>query len=238
MRTIAAVLVARLMDATGCTSEPDTAAATDPLSSWNETPAKQSIVDFVERVTTPDTADFVAEADPIAVFDNDGTLWTEAPVPFQVAFAFDEVKRRAPSEPALAADPMVQAALKGDVATLLAGDRHEGLLRVLALTHTGMTTDEFNDSVEAWMSTARHPRFDRPYDQLTYQPQQELLDYLGQRFSHLHRLRRGCRLHAGVVLPGVRDSARAGGRVDGHHQVRNAQRHTGSRQDDGLRVCR
>ena len=163
---------------TGCTSEPDTAAATDPLSSWNETPAKQSIVDFVERVTTPDTADFVAEADPIAVFDNDGTLWTEAPVPFQVAFAFDEVKRRAPSEPALAADPMVQAALKGDVATLLAGDRHEGLLRVLALTHTGMTTDEFNDSVEAWMSTARHPRFDRPYDQLTYQPQQELLDYL------------------------------------------------------------
>ncbi len=178
MRTIAAVLVACLIGATGCTSEPDTAAATDALSSWNETPAKQSIVDFVERVTTSDTADFVAEADRIAVLDNDGTLWTEAPVPFQAAFVFDELKRRAPTEPALAADPMVQAALKGDVATLLAGDRHEGLLRVLALTHTGMTTDEFNERVSAWMSTAKHPRFDRPYDELTYQPQQQLLDYL------------------------------------------------------------
>ena len=73
---------------------------------------------------------------------------------------------------------MVQAALKGDVATLLAGNRHEGLLRVLALTHTGMTTDEFDERVVAWMSTAKHPRFDRPYDQLTYQPQQELLNYV------------------------------------------------------------
>jgi phosphoglycolate phosphatase-like HAD superfamily hydrolase len=120
----------------------------------------------------------VPETERVAVFDNDGTLWTEAPVPFQAAFVFDELKRRAPTEPALAADPVVQAALKGDVATLLAGDRHEGLLRVLALTHTGMTTDEFNERVAAWMSTAKHPRFDRPYDQLTYQPQQQLLDYL------------------------------------------------------------
>ena len=114
----------------------------------------------------------------IAVFDNDGTLWTEAPVPFQAAFVFDELKRRAPNEPALAADPMVQAALKGDVATLLAGDRHEGLLHVLALTHAGMTTDEFDQQVRDWMAVARHPRFDRPYDQLTYAPQQQLLNYL------------------------------------------------------------
>ena len=178
MRVIAAFLAACLIGATACTSQSEPAAATDPLSSWNDTPAKQSIVDFVERVTTPDTADSVAEADRIAVFDNDGTLWTEAPVPVQAAFVFDELKRRAPTEPALAADPMVQAALKGDVATLLAGDRHEGLLRVLALTHTGMTTDEFNERVAAWMSTAKHPRFDRPYDQLTYEPQQQLLDYL------------------------------------------------------------
>ena len=150
----------------------------DPLSAWNDTEAKRTIVDFVGRVTATGGADFVPEADRIAVFDNDGTLWTEAPVPFQAAFVFDELKRRAPNEPELAADPMVQAALKGDVATLLAGDRHEGLLHVLALTHAGMTTDEFDQRVRDWMAVARHPRFDRPYDQLTYEPQQQLLNYL------------------------------------------------------------
>ena len=161
----------------GCASGSEPADV-DALSSWNDSLAKKSITEFVDRVTTPDTPDFVPETERVAVFDNDGTLWTEAPVPFQAAFVFDELKRRAPSEPALAADPMVQAALKDDVATLLAGDRHEGLLRVLALTHTGMTTDEFSERVSAWMSTAKHPRFDRPYDQLTYEPQQQLLNYL------------------------------------------------------------
>jgi hypothetical protein len=82
-----------------------------PLSSWNDTATKQSITEFVERVTLPGTADFVAEPDRIAVFDNDGTLWPEAPVPFQAAYVFDELKRRTPNEPQLAADPMVQAAL-------------------------------------------------------------------------------------------------------------------------------
>ena len=173
MRAIAGFLIACVISVAGCAcgseqTGADTQTDADALSSWNDGDAKKSITEFVDRVTTPDTPDFVPETERVAVFDNDGTLWTEAPVPFQAAFVFDELKRRAPTEPALAADPMVQAALKGDVATLLAGDRHEGLLRVLALTHTGMTTDEFNERVAAWMSTAKHPRFDRPYDQLTY----------------------------------------------------------------------
>ncbi|QRY47875.1 haloacid dehalogenase-like hydrolase [Mycolicibacterium boenickei] len=175
MRNLMAVLLTVLLCMTGCSSNDG---AADPLSAWNDTSAKNSITEFVKRVTTTDTPDFVAPEDRIAVFDNDGTLWTEAPLPFQAAFVIDELKRRAPHEPVLAADPMVQAALKGDVATLLAGDRHEGLLRVLALTHSGMTTDEFDQRVTDWMATAKHPRFDRPYDQLTYEPQQQLLSYL------------------------------------------------------------
>ena len=177
MRTLIALLAAFTAVLTGCSTAAKQPAA-DPLQAWNDSAAKSSIVDFVRRVSTPDTPDFVPAGDRIAVFDNDGTLWTEAPVPFQAAFVFDELKRRAPNEPELAADPMVQAALKGDVATLLAGDRHEGLLHVLALTHAGMTTDDFDQRVRDWMAVARHPRFDRPYDQLTYEPQLQLLNYL------------------------------------------------------------
>jgi phosphoglycolate phosphatase-like HAD superfamily hydrolase len=152
--------------------------AQSPLSFWNDTEAKRSIIDFVERITQPDTSDFVPEPDRVAVFDNDGTLWPEAPLPFQVAYVIDELKRRTPDEPHLAADPMVQAALGGDVAALMAGAHHDGLMRVLALTHAGMTTDEFDNTVEAWLSSAKHPRFGRGYDQLTYRPQQQLLAYV------------------------------------------------------------
>ena len=112
------------------------------------------------------------------MFDNDGTLWPEAPVPFQAAYVFDELKRRTPDEPQLAADPMVQAALDGDIATLMAGAQHDGLMRVLALTHAGMTTEEFDSRVATWMASAQHPRFGRRYDQLTFQPQQQLHAYL------------------------------------------------------------
>jgi phosphoserine phosphatase len=148
------------------------------LTSWNDRPARQSIVEFVEKVTKSGTPNFVPEPDRIAVFDNDGTLWPEAPLPFQIAFVIDELKRRVPNEPELAADPTVQAALAGDVGTLMAGAHHDGLMRVLALTHVGMTTDEFDDSVRSWLASAEHPRFKRHYDELTYQPQQQLLDYL------------------------------------------------------------
>jgi hypothetical protein len=113
--------------------------AADPLPSWNDTAPKAAIIAFVEKVTREGSADFVPPAERIAVFDNDGTLWPETPVPFQAAFLFDELKRRAPKEPKLAADPMVKAALAGDVAKLMAGEHHDGLMRVIALTHAGMT---------------------------------------------------------------------------------------------------
>src|SRR6185295_19943563 len=109
------------------------------LPSWNDTAPKTAIMAFVEKVTKEGSSDFVPPAERIAVFDNDGTLWPENPVPFQVAFVLDELKRRAPKEPTLAADPMVQAALAGDIAKLLAGEHHDGLMHVVALTHAGMT---------------------------------------------------------------------------------------------------
>jgi len=187
MRNVLLGILVILVALTGCssttapaptTSAGATASEQDPLASWNDTAASANIVDFVTRVTTAGGPDFVPQNERIAVFDNDGTLWAEAPVPFQLAFVLDEVKRRAATDPVLAADPMVQAANRGDLAALLAGDRQDGLMHLMALTHTGMTTDEFSKSVSDWMAAARHPRFNRPYDQLIYQPQRELLKYL------------------------------------------------------------
>ena len=150
----------------------------DPIPSWNDGKAKQSIDAFVQRVTTAGGKDFVPLAERIAVFDNDGCLWPENPMPFQLAFVIDELKRRVRTEPKLAADPMVQASLAGDLVKLSAGEHYDGLMRVLALTHAGMTTDEFRATVEAWLASARHPQYGKPYDQVIYQPMQELLRYL------------------------------------------------------------
>jgi phosphoserine phosphatase len=154
------------------------APAADPLPSWNDGPAKRSIVDFVRQVSDPASPDHVAPAERIAVFDNDGTLWPEYPLPFQAAFLVDRVRERVEREPALRDDPMVKALLAGDVATLMKGDRHEGLLHVVGLTHAGLTVDEFQAAVAAWLKSAEHPRFKQRYDRLTYQPMQEVLALL------------------------------------------------------------
>jgi phosphoglycolate phosphatase-like HAD superfamily hydrolase len=152
--------------------------AADPLPSWNDGPARQGILAFIAKVTKEESPDFLPLAERIAVFDNDGCLWPENPMPFQAAFAIDELNRRILTEPRLAKDPMVQTALAGDLEKLLAGEHYDGLMQVLALTHAGMTTDEFRDAVQAWFASARHPRYGRPYDELTYQPMQELLRLL------------------------------------------------------------
>jgi phosphoglycolate phosphatase-like HAD superfamily hydrolase len=153
-------------------------AENNPLPSWNDGRAKRSIIDFVGRVTKQGSPDFVPPAERIAVFDNDGTLWPEDPVPFQLAYALYTLKQMTSGNPALGKDPMVQAALKGNFTALLAGPHHNGLLRIIALTHAGMTTEEFKTRVESWLANGRHPRFDKPYDQLTYEPMQEVLRYL------------------------------------------------------------
>ncbi len=147
------------------------------LSSWRNGASRDAITHFVERVTT-DGPVFVPPSERIAVFDNDGTLWPENPLPFQFAFAIDELKRKIPAEPKLGDDPMVQAALAGDLATLMGGAHFDGLMQVLALTHAGMTTVEFWAIVNNWMATAKHPHFDKPYDQVIYKPMLELLEYL------------------------------------------------------------
>ncbi len=149
----------------------------DPLPSWQDTAQKEALLTFVDKVTREGSPDYVTPAERIAVFDNDGTLWPENPMPFQLAFALDELKRRLPDEPAWKDDPMVTAALEGNLPALLA-DHYQGLFRIIELTGSGMTTVEFADRVRNWFATAKHPRFDRPYDQLAYQPMLELLAHL------------------------------------------------------------
>ena len=119
-----------------------------PLASWRDNDAKKAITEYVLRVTDEKSPDFVPAPERIAVFDNDGTLWPENPMPFQLAFALDELKRRLPEEPAWKDDAMVQAALEGDLPTLLA-DHYKGLFHILELTGSGMTTVEFADRVRA-----------------------------------------------------------------------------------------
>ncbi len=149
----------------------------DPLPSWQDGTAKKSITDFVARVTTPGAADFVQPALRIAVFDNDGTLWSEQPVYFQLAFALDRIKALTPQHPEWKDAQPFKAAIEGD-AKELAASGERGLLEIVAVTHAGLTTDAFSRSVSDWLTSARHPRFNQPYDRLVYQPQLELLAYL------------------------------------------------------------
>jgi phosphoserine phosphatase len=160
------------------TTDTTVAATTDPLASWNEGPTKQAILDFVKRTTTEGSKDLVPVPERIAVFDNDGCLWSEAPLPPQLAFVFSEIKRRAPNEPELAKDPMVKAALAGDLATLAAGKHHDGLMKLLALTHAGMTVPDFQTSVRNWMKTFQQPKGGSGLAGATYQPMLELLELL------------------------------------------------------------
>jgi phosphoglycolate phosphatase-like HAD superfamily hydrolase len=151
-------------------------AQADPLPSWNGA-ARASILAFVLKVTTPGGPDFVSSAERIAVFDNDGTLWSEQPTYFQAAFAFDRIKALAPQHPDWNGREPFKFVLMDDMKGL-AATGEKGLLEILAVTHAGITTDEFTRAVEEWMRTARHPRFNRPYTELVYQPMVELLAFL------------------------------------------------------------
>jgi phosphoserine phosphatase len=166
MRMIAAALLAFSLSA-----------AADPLASWNDGAAKQAITAFVADVTTPGSADYVPPSERIAVFDNDGTLWIEQPIYTQLAFVLDRLKALASAHPEWQEQQPFKAALEGDVAAL--GDAGmEGLMQLLMATHAGMTSAAFEQAAGDWMAEARHPRFDRPYTELVYQPMLELLEYL------------------------------------------------------------
>ena len=152
--------------------------AEDLLPSWADTAPKQAILDFVARVSESNGDDFVPEQDRLAVFDNDGTLWPECPMPFQIAFVVDEVKRLATEQPELAKDPMVKAALEGDFKALFAGEKHDGFMKIMALTHSGMSSDEFARRVKSWFSKAKYPPLGTLYGKATYQPMQEVISLL------------------------------------------------------------
>jgi phosphoglycolate phosphatase-like HAD superfamily hydrolase len=149
----------------------------DPLPSWNDGAVKKSITDFVARVTTLGSADFVPREQRIAVFDNDGTLWCEQPYYFQVAFAFDRVRALGPVHPEWKHQQPFKGLLERDPKAVAASGE-KGLMEIIAATHAGMTTEEFSKIVTNWIATARHPRFKRPYTELVYQPMIELLAYL------------------------------------------------------------
>jgi len=151
--------------------------AGQPLSSWNDNAAKKSIVDFVARVTKEGGPDFVAKSDRIAVFDNDGTLWTEQPVYVQLAFILDRIREQAPSHPEWKQKDPIKSVLEGNLKAALAGG-DKAILELFAATSTGMTTEEYGGIVKAWLATARHPRFKKPYTELVYQPMLELISYL------------------------------------------------------------
>jgi hypothetical protein len=151
--------------------------AADPLPSWNEGPAKQAIRTFVSKVTKEGSPEFVPPAERIATFDNDGTLWAEQPMYFQLRFALDRLKTLAPQHPEWKDKEPFASLLNGDLKRVLAGgDRTIG--EIIVVTHAGMTTAEFEQIVLGWLAAARHPRFNRPYTECVYQPMLELLAYL------------------------------------------------------------
>jgi len=153
------------------------AAAAEPLPSWNDGATKSAIVDFVNRVTDENSPEFVPVSERIATFDNDGTLWAEHPMYTQLVFALDRVRTLAPQHPEWKTTQPFQAVLENDMDAVVASGQ-QGLIELIMATHAGMSTADFQAIVTDWFDTARHPRFNRPYTELTYQPMQELLAYL------------------------------------------------------------
>jgi phosphoglycolate phosphatase-like HAD superfamily hydrolase len=148
-----------------------------PLPSWMDTTPRRKILDFVARVTRPGGRDYVAPVDRVAVFDNDGTLWVEHPLYAQGMFALDRAKGMATSHPELAATPAFQAFIHQDMAALAACGK-QAIIELLLQLHAHATEESFALEVAAWLIEARHPRFDKPYTALAYQPMRELLAYL------------------------------------------------------------
>jgi len=152
-------------------------AQSDPLPSWNDGAVKKSILDFVERTTTPGSQDLVPVEQRISTFDNDGTLWTEQPMYTQLAFILARVKELAPQHPEWKTTGPFQGVLRGNVKDVAASGE-AGLMKLFAATSTGMTTAEFEKIASDWLATARHPKFQRPYTECIYQPMLELFAYL------------------------------------------------------------
>ncbi|GBU14245.1 haloacid dehalogenase [Enterobacterales bacterium] len=149
----------------------------EPLPSWNDTAAKQAIETWVQNATDTDRSTYIPPEKRYVVFDNDGTLWPEAPLTFQLQFAVDEVRRLAPQHPEWKNDPVLGAVLRNDFSAVAASGE-KGLIQLLTVTQSNMTTEEFTQRVSHWLDTHKDARFGCRYDQMGYQPMRELLDYL------------------------------------------------------------
>jgi hypothetical protein len=177
------------LGALGCSSDSETpqtetvtqtVAVTDPLPSWNDGPVKTAILDFVQHTSSPGDPEFVPASERIAVFDNDGTLWAEQPMYFQLAFALDRVKALAPSHPEWRNREPFRSLLAGDLRGALAGG-DKAIAEIMIATHAGMTTDEFEQIVKDWIAVSSHPTLNRAYTACVYQPMLELLAHLRER---------------------------------------------------------
>jgi phosphoglycolate phosphatase-like HAD superfamily hydrolase len=174
---LASIAACQAPSAADRTSAQSVSPAADPLTSWNDTASKKAIVAFVERVTKGGSNDLVPVPERIAVFDNDGTLWSEQPIYFQLAFALDRVKTLAPSHPEWIEKQPFKGVLEGDMKAVAAsGER--GMLDLVAATHVGNTTEEFEGVVKDWIGSAKHPKTGRLYTEMVYQPMLEVLAYL------------------------------------------------------------
>jgi len=151
------------------------AAAEDPLPSWNDNGPKKAIVAFVERVTKQGSPDFIKPEERIATFDNDGTLWAEKPIYFEFQFGLDRVKALAPEHPKWKEQEPFKYVLAGDMKALLADGK--SMMALMAVSHAGMSTEEFDQIVKEWLQTAKHPKTGRLYTQMVYRPMLELLAY-------------------------------------------------------------
>jgi hypothetical protein len=180
---VVAILLAITFCVSSCTqqeippAEKPKVQSVDPLPSWNDGMAKKAIIAFVDRVTNEGSPDFVLQSERIAVFDNDGTLWTEQPLYVQLEFAIDRVKELAANRPEWNDRQPFKAIIENDKVNLTKFTKHD-IAEILMTTHAGMTTEEFEQIVREWLATAKHPRFNRPYTECVYQPMLELLSYL------------------------------------------------------------
>ncbi|WP_422731053.1 HAD family hydrolase [Leclercia pneumoniae] len=152
-------------------------AQAETLSSWNDTSARQAIETWVQNAVKPNSATWIPPEQRYVVFDNDGTLWPEAPLTFQLQFAIDEIARLAPEHPEWKEDPLINAVINKDMKTVVAGGE-KGLMKLLSLTHSDMTTEAFNQRVATWLESHQDKRFGCRYDRMGYQPMRQLLDYL------------------------------------------------------------
>ena len=198
----------------GCWAITAAAQSDDPLPSWNDGPAKQAILEFVDAVTTEGGADYVAPEDRIATFDQDGTLWVEHPIYTQVVFALDRVVALAPEHPEWKTTEPFKTVLSGDKAAMAKLTLRD-LEEIVFATHAGMSVEAFAAIAEQWTSKARNPRWDRLYIDLVYQPMEEVLSPAArERLSDLHRHRRRPGLRARLRCSGLRYRPGPGDRLD------------------------